>query len=79
MNISIDLTNKVITINEDLTFRELISGLNKLFPNKEWKDFTLKSYMWFPVQSPYYAPPMPYWDLLPHSVSDGAENWINYK
>ena len=42
MKIEIDLTNETIAIvNDYFTFEQIISNLNKLFPNEEWKNYKL--------------------------------------
>jgi len=41
MKLQIDTTNKSIKIENDIKLSDLISNLKKMFPNNEWKKFTL--------------------------------------
>jgi len=41
MKLQIDTDNKTINILENVQFGVLIDILDKLFPNREWKSFTL--------------------------------------
>ena len=43
MKLQIDTTVKTIKIEENIKFSKLIETLKKLFPNNEWKDFTLET------------------------------------
>lgn len=42
MKIQIDTTNKTVTLTEDTNLNELFTFLLMVFPNDEWKEFTLK-------------------------------------
>lgn len=41
MKIQLDTKAKTIKVEEDVNLNELFVALNKLFPNKEWKEFKL--------------------------------------
>jgi len=56
----IDTNEKTLTIEQDLKISELIEVLNKLFPDGEWKEYTLKTEIinnWaYPIIIPYTQP-----------------------
>lgn len=73
MNLKIDTINKTITIEDSkVNFEELFKTLNELFPNDEWKKFSLiPNYInniYEPLKyEPYgplepYQPNKPWWD-----------------
>lgn len=41
MKLQIDTTSKTIKIENDIKISVLITNLKKMFPNNEWKNFTL--------------------------------------
>jgi len=41
MKIQLDLAAKTITTNEDMNLGELIDALSKLFPEEQWREYTL--------------------------------------
>lgn len=43
MKIQLDTENKTIKLESSVEMSKLIDTLNKLFPNKEWKKFTLET------------------------------------
>lgn len=43
MKLQLDTENKTIKIEGDVEFNELLKVLKKLFPNGEWKEYTLKT------------------------------------
>ena len=43
MKMQIDTDKKTVKIESDVSLSELFNTLKKLFPNNEWKDFTLVS------------------------------------
>lgn len=43
MKIQLDLDNKTIKLEADVKLSQLIDTLNKLLPNKEWKQYTLQT------------------------------------
>lgn len=70
MKIQLDFDNKIIKVEDNVKFSELIKTLNKLFIKKEWMDFTLETstviYSWpnttilreipfRPLESPWYS------------------------
>lgn len=69
MKLQIDTEKKTIKLENDILLEKLISGLNKMFPNKEWKKFTLETnttITHFPSQTiikqyPVY-PSRPFWE-----------------
>lgn len=44
MKIQIDTTSKTIKIENNIKLSELVKNLDRLFPNKEWKEFTLETH-----------------------------------
>ena len=44
MKLTVDTTNKTITIDISIVFKDLIDALNEMFPNDTWKEFTLITY-----------------------------------
>lgn len=42
MKLQIDTNEKAVRLLESVPIGELIDTLKKLFPNKEWKDFTIQ-------------------------------------
>jgi|WetSurMetagenome_2_1015567.scaffolds.fasta_scaffold51908_4 hypothetical protein len=44
MKLQLDTTNKTIKIEENIKFSKLIETLKNMFPNNEWKDFTLETH-----------------------------------
>jgi hypothetical protein len=78
MKIQIDTTNKTIKIEEKVNLNELFEALNRLFPNNEWKEFSLETNMtinWSPnpiiVQPfniPYNKPYIPQYPNYPWYV-----------
>jgi len=42
MKLQLDTTKKTIKIDEDVKLSKLITTLKNMFPNGEWKDFTLE-------------------------------------
>ena len=68
MNIQLDIENKTIKLEKDVVLSKLIETLDKLFPNGEWKEFTLETHTiihhWsnpvvLPSVIPYPVPPSP--------------------
>ncbi len=43
MKIQIDTDHKTIKIENDVSIEKLLNTLKKLFPNNEWKEFTLQT------------------------------------
>lgn len=43
MKIQLDTTNKTIKLESDVKLKTLVKTLDKLLPNKEWKQFTLQT------------------------------------
>jgi len=75
MKIQLDTTNKTIKLEEDVKLDTLVKTLNKLLPNKEWKNFILQtnttiSYFTNPIiyreivkeKEPYYPPSYPWYN-----------------
>ena len=69
MKMQLDTENKTISIEKEVSFGEMISSLKKLFPEGQWKEFTLKPFVevkWSnpvifnPVRPYYYE--YPWWD-----------------
>lgn len=63
MKLQLDLAQKTIITNEDLNLGELINALAKLFPEEQWREYTLQRghINWttepmFPLSPPYSAP-----------------------
>jgi len=43
MKIQLDTTQKTIKVENTVKLSELISALDKMFPNGEWKDYSLET------------------------------------
>lgn len=43
MKLQIDTTYKTIKVEESVKLSKLVETLKRLFPNNEWKDFTLET------------------------------------
>lgn len=43
MKIQIDTNQKTVTVEDSINFKELFETLEKLFPDKEWEKYSLKS------------------------------------
>jgi hypothetical protein len=41
MKIQLDTVLKTIKVEEDVNLNELFTGLSRIFPNKEWKEYKL--------------------------------------
>ncbi len=68
MKIQIDTKNKTLKVEDNIKLSELIKNLNRLFPNKEWKEYTLETstniYSWsnpIYIEKHYPANPAPYY------------------
>ena len=70
MKIQIDTDNKTITIEEDILLTSFIDNLNSMFPNKEWKSFTLKTNVINNWNQPYIIPMIPTYPTYP---------WVTYE
>jgi len=68
MKIQIDTNEKTLTIEQDLKISELIEVLNKLFPDGEWKEYTLKTEIinnWtYPIYIERYPSCPGYWKTI---------------
>ena len=62
MKIQIDDISKTITFLNDIKLSDMIDLLNRLFPENEWKNYTLAENKVYPFTSPVY---IPYWQELP--------------
>lgn len=56
MKISVDRTNKIIELTEDVNLHELFEELNSLFPGGIWREFTLKLPKSDKINIPIYVP-----------------------
>ncbi len=72
MKLQLDTTRKTIKVEGNVVISELISTLERLFPNAEWKEMTLetnvtinnwtapfvieRNYPKYPIQYPLYSP-----------------------
>lgn len=87
MKLQIDIENKIISIEGRHLLKDIISTLDKLLPNKEWKDYELecekvinnwcnpvfiKEYPTNPYPNPTY-PSNPWWLDSP-TYNSGSEN-----
>ena len=66
MKLQLDTTRKTIKIEENVKLSTLVNTLNKLLPNKEWKEFTLETnttiQSWVnPLIIREYPPVYPWW------------------
>lgn len=43
MKIQLDTTNKTIKVEEKVNLKELLDAVKKLFPNNEWKEYSLET------------------------------------
>jgi hypothetical protein len=88
MKIKIDTNNKTIQIEDEVSLDDLISGLQKLFPEHLWKEYKLihDKIIEFPspivvyrekkcATRPMYQPAI---DFMSNSVSTNAEKTIFY-
>ena len=89
MKLQIDTTNKTIKIENDIKLSVLIKNLKGMFPNGEWKNFTLETnttiQQWtnpVVVDRPYpvYPSPRQYpwyevsWNSHSHDIKAGMED-----
>lgn len=59
MKLQINTNEKTVMFLENIPFKEMISILKKLFPNKEWEEYSLDtgtlSYIYtYPIWTPIY-------------------------
>lgn len=76
MKIQIDTEKKTIKIESSILAKELFKGLDKLFPNKEWKEYTLETNTtivgWtnpFYVNYPFHYPSYPWYQVATAGTS----------
>lgn len=61
MKLTIDFTNKVVTVEHQCTADELFTQLQKIFPNDEWKEYKIEA----PIQYVNYPTWIPYVPSIP--------------
>lgn len=73
MRIKVDTDSKVIHLEQSAKLTELFSLVKKLFPNDEWKQYSLEAVTvinnW---NNPIYVPWEPQQPILPWTVSSGT-------
>jgi hypothetical protein len=87
MKIQLDLTEKTITIEEDVNLNELYDVINGLLPGGKWREFTLKQKViidWGnPItlpNNPWTTPTIePYWYQNPIITCDNNNTKINFE
>lgn len=62
MKIKIDFDNRIISIEDRVNLGELNNRLETLFPNGEWKKFSLESTVYTYYTNPIVGPIKPYWE-----------------
>ena len=67
MRLQIDTVAKTITLEQSAKITEILSVVKKMFPNDEWKEYTLQAVQtiynwWNPISIPvtYTAPTLPW-------------------
>lgn len=65
MKVQIDLAQKTISTDEDINLGDFINNLAKLFPEEQWREYTLKrgNINWnqgLTIPPVYYPPAQPY-------------------
>jgi len=69
VKIKIDTDNKTISVEKDINLGRFIEALDKLFPNQQWKEFTLETGIEIKWSNPiviekiipYHEPYYPWW------------------
>ena len=82
MKIQIDTNEKMIAVEQDVNLNEFLKAVRKLFPNGEWKDYSLKTEVIINWSNPIYiekwepyVPYSPYYPWITYggdSISTGA-------
>lgn len=55
MKLTIDTTNKIISISDKTTLKEFIDTLKKLLPNDEWEQYSIET----PITQNWNIPTLP--------------------
>lgn len=70
MKLQIDTENKTIKLDHSVNLEEFFDKVDALFPEDEWRDYTLETDVAFPwtnpivirdLQPPVYPHPYPWW------------------
>ena len=59
MKLKIDTAQKKIEVLENVSFGDLFAELKKMFPNNDWKDWTIEPttvWQYYPYAPIYYTP-----------------------
>jgi hypothetical protein len=78
MKLQLDTDKRTIKVEEDVVLQKLIMGLEKLFPDDEWKTYTLltgSTITWTTYPTYIYKWDQPSWD--PWYVTSGT-NTVNF-
>lgn len=80
MKIQLDTTNKIIKVEESVNLNEFFEAVRKLFPDGEWKEFTIETnttIVWNnPITiTPYNPWTYPYYPTLAYDSNTTNSNY----
>lgn len=83
MKLKIDFDNKVINVEENTNLGEFVEKIEQVFPDGEWKHFTLSTNVYWTWSNPIVIDPAPYWTYPywytnpVYSTTDGSGDFVH--